>query len=103
MFCQSTRAKRHLLDIIEQQIFEAEEANYTDDSATKTEIEAVKAEETFGATLATKILELFASSQGHRPCAPTGNLLAQKPPSGFSQGRFLQNSKFFGVNNSRSY
>lgn len=37
-------AKRHLLDIIEQQVFEAEEASYTDDSATKAEIEAVKLE-----------------------------------------------------------
>ena len=32
-------AKRHLLDIIEQQIFEAEEASYTEDPETKAEIE----------------------------------------------------------------
>jgi hypothetical protein len=37
-------AKRHLLDIIEQQIFEAEEASYTEDSETKAEIESVRLE-----------------------------------------------------------
>jgi hypothetical protein len=37
-------AKRHLIDIIEQQIFEAEEASYTEDPETKTEIEAVTLE-----------------------------------------------------------
>jgi len=37
-------AKRHLLDIIEQQIFEAEEASYIEDSETKTEIESVRLE-----------------------------------------------------------
>ncbi len=37
-------AKRHLLDIIEQQIFEAEEAGYTEDSKTQTEIESVRLE-----------------------------------------------------------
>jgi hypothetical protein len=37
-------AKRHLLDIIEQQIFEAEESGYVEDSETKAEIEAVKLE-----------------------------------------------------------
>jgi hypothetical protein len=36
--------KRHLLDIIEQQVFEAEEATYTEDADTKAEIEAVKLE-----------------------------------------------------------
>lgn len=37
-------AKRHLLDIIEQQLFEAEEAGYIEDSDTKAEIESVKLE-----------------------------------------------------------
>ncbi len=37
-------AKRHLLDIIEQQIFEAEEAGYTEDSETKAKIESVRLE-----------------------------------------------------------
>ncbi|MBE9140360.1 hypothetical protein IQ254_24700 [Nodosilinea sp. LEGE 07088] len=37
-------AKRHLLDIIEQQIFEAEEASYEEDADTKAEIDAVKLE-----------------------------------------------------------
>ena len=37
-------AKRHLLDIIEQQIFEAEEASYIEDPETKAEIEAVTLE-----------------------------------------------------------
>jgi hypothetical protein len=37
-------AKRHLLDIIEQQVFEAEEASYTEDADTKAEIDAVKLE-----------------------------------------------------------
>ena len=37
-------AKRHLIDIIEQQIFEAEEAGYVEDPATEADIEAVKLE-----------------------------------------------------------
>ena len=37
-------AKRHLLDIIEQQVFEAEEATYEEDVDTKAEIDAVKLE-----------------------------------------------------------
>jgi hypothetical protein len=37
-------AKRHLLDIIEQQVFEAEEASYEEDADTKAEIDAVKLE-----------------------------------------------------------
>lgn len=37
-------SKKHLLDIIEQQIFEAEESSYIEDSETKTEIEAVRLE-----------------------------------------------------------
>ncbi len=37
-------AKRHLLDIIEQQVFEAEEASYEEDANTKAEIDAVKLE-----------------------------------------------------------
>jgi len=37
-------SKRQLLDIIEQQVFEAEEASYVEDSETQAEIEAVKIE-----------------------------------------------------------
>ncbi|PZO44706.1 MAG: hypothetical protein DCF17_03530 [Shackletoniella antarctica] len=37
-------AKRHLLNIIEQQIFEAEEDSYIEDSETKAEIESVRLE-----------------------------------------------------------
>jgi hypothetical protein len=37
-------AKRHLIDIIEQQIFEAEEVSYTEDSETKAEMESVRLE-----------------------------------------------------------
>lgn len=37
-------AKKQLLDIIEQQIFEAEEADYEDDEETQAEIAAVKVE-----------------------------------------------------------
>ena len=37
-------AKKQLLDIIEQQVFEAEEADYEDDEEAQAEIEAVKAE-----------------------------------------------------------
>lgn len=37
-------AKKHLLDIIEQQIFESEEADYTEDSEARAEIESVKLE-----------------------------------------------------------
>lgn len=37
-------AKKHLLDIIEQQIFETEEASYIEDPETKAEIEAVTLE-----------------------------------------------------------
>lgn len=37
-------SKRQLLDIIEQQVFEAEEANYVEDSETQAEMEAVKIE-----------------------------------------------------------
>ncbi|BAY65267.1 hypothetical protein NIES22_53700 [Calothrix brevissima NIES-22] len=36
--------KRHLQDLIEQQIFEAEEALYEDDAETQAEIQAVRAE-----------------------------------------------------------
>jgi hypothetical protein len=37
-------AKRHLLDIIEQQVFEAEEATYTEDADTRAEIDSIKLE-----------------------------------------------------------
>ena len=37
-------AKRQLLEVIEQQVFEAEEAEYEEDSKTKAEIEAVQVE-----------------------------------------------------------
>lgn len=37
-------AKKQLLDIIEQQVFEEEEADYEDDEEAQAEIEAVKAE-----------------------------------------------------------
>lgn len=36
--------KRHLQDLIEQQIFEAEEALYEDDAETQAEMQAVRAE-----------------------------------------------------------
>ncbi|MEM1369793.1 MAG: hypothetical protein AAGG02_17655 [Cyanobacteria bacterium P01_H01_bin.15] len=38
------QAKHQLLEIIEQQVFEAEEAEYQEDAVTKTEIEAVQLE-----------------------------------------------------------
>jgi len=37
-------AKRQLLEVIEQQVFEAEEAEYEEDSEPKAEIEAVQVE-----------------------------------------------------------
>jgi hypothetical protein len=37
-------SKQHLLDVIEQQVFEAEEARYVEDSETQAEMEAVKIE-----------------------------------------------------------
>ena len=37
-------ATRHLLGIIEQQVFEAEEATYTEDADTKAEIDSIKLE-----------------------------------------------------------
>ncbi|MBD2425047.1 hypothetical protein [Phormidium sp. FACHB-1136] len=37
-------AKRHLIEVIEQQIFEAQEEDYVEDSETKAEIESVKLE-----------------------------------------------------------
>jgi hypothetical protein len=37
-------AKRQLLEVIEQQVFEAEEAEYEEDSETKAGIEAVQVE-----------------------------------------------------------
>ena len=40
--------KHQLQEIIEQQIFEAEEALYSDDAQTKAEIQAVRAEYTVG-------------------------------------------------------
>jgi hypothetical protein len=40
--------KRQLQDIIEQQIFEAEEALYEDDAETQVEIQAVRAEYAVG-------------------------------------------------------
>ncbi len=40
--------KHQLQEIIEQQIFEAEEALYSDDAQTKAEIRAVRAEYTVG-------------------------------------------------------
>jgi hypothetical protein len=36
--------RKYLLDIIEQRVFEAEEATYTEDVDTKAEIDAVKLE-----------------------------------------------------------
>ncbi len=38
------KAKRQLLEVIEQQVFEAEEADYQEDDATTAEIEAVRLE-----------------------------------------------------------
>lgn len=38
------QAKRQILDLLEQQIFEAEEANYQEDSETVAEIAAIQAE-----------------------------------------------------------
>ena len=38
------QAKHQLLEIIEQQVFEAEEAEYQEDAVTKTEIAAVQLE-----------------------------------------------------------
>ncbi len=40
----SLEQKRQLVEILEQQIFEAEEENYEDDSQTLAEIEAVQTE-----------------------------------------------------------
>ncbi|MHC5855590.1 hypothetical protein [Nostoc sp.] len=43
--------KRQLQEIIEQQIFEAEEAVYEDDAETRAEIQAVRAEYTVGESI----------------------------------------------------
>ena len=43
--------KRQLQEIIEQQIFEAEEAQYEDDVETQEEIKAVRAEYTLGESI----------------------------------------------------
>lgn len=43
--------KRQLQEIIEQQIFEAEEAQYEDDVETQEEIKAIRAEYTLGESI----------------------------------------------------
>lgn len=55
-------AKRHLIDIIEQQIFEAEEAGYVEDPETEADIEAVKLEYQQGDFIS---IDDFIQAQSH--------------------------------------
>ncbi len=64
--------KRQLQEIIEQQIFEAEEAVYEDDAQTQAEIQAVRVEYAVGEST---LLPLPLNPQSsHQKSAPTSEL-----------------------------